>query len=231
MEEKLKKLFPTFAREKFASVNLDSEARLWAAENPALFPNDGQNPLRLTENNSLLVDWVHKKHGVRASFGGYLEDRSFLWKDTYLSSTGSFIHAGVDINIPAGTPIRLPFDGVILRTDDDTPAAWGWGPRVFVMPRSEERHSPNEALVLIIAHLGAVRVRSGEIVKEGLHFADVGTPPGNGGWFPHIHLQAIRRDYFDELSQSGFESLDGYFHEKDIDRFKALHPDPWSLIK
>lgn len=231
MEEKLKKLFPTFAREKFAPVNLDSEARLWAAENTALFAKDGENPLRLTENNTRLVDWVHKKYDVRASFGGYLEDRSFLWKDTYLSASGSFIHAGVDINLPAGTPIRLPFDGTILRTDDDTPELWGWGPRVFVLPRHQEILNPRESFVLILAHLSTPRVRPGEIARAGTHLADVGTPPDNGGWFPHIHLQALRRDFFDELNSSGFEALDGYFHERELERYKALHPDPWSLIE
>ena len=122
--------------------------------------------------------------GIDASFGGYMEDHSFLWQGTYLGGSGDELHLGIDYNVPAGSPVAVPFDGTVVRCDDDTPEPWGWGPRVFIETTETIEFEPPTRYVYAFAHLADIRVRRGQTIQAGTQIAVVGESSINGGWFP-----------------------------------------------
>jgi murein DD-endopeptidase MepM/ murein hydrolase activator NlpD len=187
-------------------VNLDVEQAGFVRRHPGIFEGAGGNPLLDPAICQRMVDEVHCRKGVDWSYGGYLEDRRRLWRGSYLSATGAFLHLGVDFNVPQGTRIAAVEESTVVLVDEDGDRNGGWGSRVFLKPAALRRPGG----VQIYAHLQNVRVAPGARLMPGTFFAEVGGPPDNGNWFPHLHIQGIRESYFHELLVSRFEELDGY---------------------
>ena len=204
---------------RFSHVNLDD----WAAE----FQRRGT--IRRADRSVLLnpnvcqkfVSDVHAELGVTASYGGWLENRRTLWKGSYMEEKNLYIHVGVDFNVPWGTRVLAPFDGEVLRVDDDSPEQHGWGPRLFLRP-----HDPN--IVLIFAHLSGIKAEAGERISAGMELASVGPSVANGGWYPHLHAQAMTAHAYEEHIQTNFKELDGYTSKArlkgDLRRFRDPLP-------
>ncbi len=140
-----------------------------------------------------------------------MEDRSFLWRGSYMEKDKKFIHLGVDFNVPAGTKIAAAFRAKVVKIDDDFPEEGGWGPRIII------KHA-TLPVYMIYAHLDPeIKCKVGDIINKGNIFARVGKPPYNGNWFPHCHIQSISKKYFDELNKNNsWKELDGYGFEKEI---------------
>jgi hypothetical protein len=214
-----------FAGLPCAEINLDEEARkcsegwpkgFWAVRNPFLEPSHCQ----------ALLDCFHHSRQVAWSYGGYLEDRSFLLNRSYLQATESFIHAGIDFNVPAGVGIVATTPLRVLRVDSDHPEPLGWGGRLIAVPESHQ----DAPVVLIYAHLQGVICGPNDLIPPGSIFAETGDPQVNGGWFPHLHLQAVRRDYFDRLQADELKELDRYFPASRLDEMAKHFPDPLQFL-
>ncbi|MEI7720041.1 MAG: peptidoglycan DD-metalloendopeptidase family protein [bacterium] len=216
-------LFPKLSGKSVGYVNLDTEARLWIKERGL---GTEQNPLIDSSICQTMVDDVHKKYGLDYSYGGWFEDRSFLWKGSYLDKTGTYTHLGVDFNAPAFTEIALDFDGEVVLVGDDHPLDGGWGPHVVV------KHQ-NLPLYFIFAHLDRdPQCAIGDILKKDQIFAKVGKAPYNGNWFSHLHLQAIEQSFFDQLiANNAFDSLDGYGLVKDTEANARRFKDPLAYVE
>jgi biotin carboxyl carrier protein len=89
-------------------------------------------------------------------------------------------HAGLDIAAPIGTPIRVPFDGVVI---DSGPAS-GFGLWVRV------RH--DDGTITVYGHINRALVGEGDRVRAGEVIAEVGNRGRSTG--PHLHLEVIRPD-------------------------------------
>lgn len=217
---------PSFAEKRVAVLNLDVEARAFCGASPSTDPRSFADAKTCSE----FVDKLHARLDIDASFGGYMEDRSFLWQGTYLGGSGHALHLGIDYNVPAGSPVAVPFSGEVLLCDDDTPEPWGWGQRVFIETTETIEFERPTRYVYAFAHLADIRVRRGQTIQAGTQIAVVGEPSANGGWFPHLHVQKIRGEVFDHYCQVGLESLDGYgstqSHEQNLRDF----PDPFSFL-
>jgi len=174
----------------------------------------------------LFVDQLHTRMGVVASFGGYLEDRAFLWQGTYLGGSEKTLHLGIDFNVPYGAVVTTPFSGTVIRCDNDHPERWGWGPRVFLESSAKSQDSREERAVFIFAHLADVTVNVGDTLAGGATIGIVGKPPFNGDWFPHLHVQQIRGELFDTFLQTNIWNLDGYGARGAIDQLRRDFPDP-----
>ncbi|MDI3341741.1 MAG: peptidoglycan DD-metalloendopeptidase family protein [Sphaerobacter sp.] len=92
---------------------------------------------------------------------------------------GETEHTGIDIAVPAGTPVRATADGVVTVTDD----AGGYGKRV------EIRHE--DGTVTLYAHNDELLVRPGQSVRKGEVIALAGSTGASTG--PHVHYE-IRRN-------------------------------------
>ena len=204
------RIFPSLTG-KWAEANFDKEARKFAEMMPATVDCT-------PENSTRLVDLWHKMHGVDYSFGGYLEDRSFLFRNKYHAERGTFIHLGIDYNVPAGTLVAVPCDAVVVDRWADKDQNGGWGGRLVF--------SLSKHYYLIYAHLDLEQLPlPGTRLSENSVVAVVGKESNNGGWFPHLHVQLVSEHY---LSKHDVREFDGY--AKMYDEIRRDFPNPELVV-
>ncbi len=162
--------------------------------------------------------WVAKQAACKSvdhTYGGYLEDRSFLWRGSYLTAKTGFTHLGVDINVPAGTPVYCPVPFRIVEAFRDPDQNGGWGGRLVIQ-------TWKDALV-VFAHLdphGLLRLDD-TCMPAHTCVGYVAPAYRNGNWFPHLHLQGL-------ASLDLLNGLDGYgpARRSNAERY----PEPLGLL-
>jgi murein DD-endopeptidase MepM/ murein hydrolase activator NlpD len=214
-------IFPDLAKDRFGYINLNLEAIEWFQENN-LDPKEN-NPFLDPKKCGALVAKLHKKFGVQHSYGGWLEDRSTLWRGSYLDQTERYYHLGVDFNVQAGTRVAACQDGYLMRTDSDSPEEYGWGSRVIMLLKDSPYY-------LVYAHLDKPLLQKSNVIKAGDILGVVGVSVNNGGWFPHLHVQAISLARYRRLLEDDFRGLDGYGHKPDISELALDYPDPMNFV-
>ncbi len=217
-------IFPKLKNKKFGYLNINNEAEIWCSE-VGIKVTTEDNPLNDPATCQRMLAEVHAKHGIDFSYGGYMEDRSFLWKGSYLERDKNFIHLGLDLNVPTGTEVAVDFDGTVIAIEDDFPTIGGWGPSVTI------KHA-QKPVYLVYVHLDRdISCKAGDVLKKGDIFAKVGKPPYNGNWFPHCHVQVIKESYFDELEKTnGWSKLDGYGRADEAALYTERFDDPMHFI-
>ncbi|WP_161602587.1 hypothetical protein [Tautonia marina] len=207
-----RRLFPQLADREWQALDLDALAR---TDFPGPGRARGDNPLNDPEVCRRWVERRQERAGVEFSFGGYLEDRSHLWRGHYQESTGRFVHLGVDYNVPAGTEVFAPCPLVVQEVWADPDQDGGWGGRVIV-------RMPGSDLFLIFAHLEHDPLPfGGEQWATGVRVGGVGRAEVNGGWFPHLHVQCIRGALPEDLDGYAMASPD----------LRERFPDPEEAIR
>ncbi|MGE5540795.1 MAG: peptidoglycan DD-metalloendopeptidase family protein [Bacillota bacterium] len=201
-------------------VNLALYAPAWLARNG--YEQTDENPLLDPDMCERMVQELHEELGIAYSYGGWLEDRTELWRGSYLDAMGPHLHLGVDLNVPAGTHVACHRGGRVLRIDKDN-EAHGWGTRIFIRP------TDRQDVVLLYAHLGVLSVREMEPIAPGDVFGLTGPASANGGWFPHLHVQALSREAYD-LFKKEPDALDGYGPAGEREQLARLYPDPIPFI-
>ncbi len=216
-------VFPGMRSKRYCYVDLDLEAQKWSKVMRYSSPANALLDPRVCQQ---MVDHVHHRHLVDFSFGGWLEDRSFLWRGSYLELEKKFVHLGVDLNVPAGTDVATSVAGEVVRVDDDYPEGHGWGPRVIV-------RCGFESVYIIYAHLDRnVRCKVGDRLRSRDIFAQVGSPQLNGGWFAHLHVQVMTEEYFFEIANTGlWDTLDGYGTMQDMNLNMHRFINPMRFIQ
>ncbi len=170
-------------------------------------------------------DEENKLMGVDWTFGGWLEDRSDIWADTYLKKEKLFLHLGVDSYVPAGTEVFAVLDGKIVYAGNDTDIG-GWGRHVIQMVLyCDQVHA------LIYGHLHKnLECKKGDI-RKGQPIGWVGDKHHNGQWAPHLHLQLWGCNVVDVTDWKKFlEKYDGYGKLADRNLWANICPDPTPLI-
>ncbi|MCR4312177.1 MAG: peptidoglycan DD-metalloendopeptidase family protein [Candidatus Uhrbacteria bacterium] len=212
----VRKLFPELINKQSVVINLDTEAQAWLAKQPPTKLNPLLDPVVC----QTLIDECHRKYDVDFSYGGWMENRSTLWRGTYLDDDQRYIHLGVDVNVPAGTTVVADEVCTVIRIDNDYPDKHGWGTRVITK-------QPHEDVVRVFAHLDQrLNVRLGDELKAGAVVGTIGLPPFNGDWFPHLHIQMIDTHHYDDLLKNNLRDLDGYGRIQNIEFLRKTFPDP-----
>jgi hypothetical protein len=214
-------LFPKLTGSRFGYVNLNICAEEYLTETG--WKPGGRNPLVDAEACQRFVGLIHERLAIDFSYGGWLEKRDVLWRDSYLSAFHRFVHLGVDFNVPAGTAIASDLPLRVIVADDDNDQDGGWGKRVVAQVA-------DLPLWMIFAHLGDVAhfaKYEGARIHPGMTFAEVGESKVNGGWFPHLHLQLIDRTW----CKTALADIDGYGHQVDINNLARCFPDPLPYIR
>ncbi|MDD4319560.1 MAG: M23 family metallopeptidase [Candidatus Peribacteraceae bacterium] len=93
-------------------------------------------------------------------------------------------HAGVDLKLPLGTPVRVIGGGIVREAGD------GGALGTYVMV--EHRLKNGEKFFSIYGHLRSMKVRAGDAVGAGQVIGEVGFTGISTG--PHLHLQVDRDD-------------------------------------
>ena len=137
---------------------------------------------------------IHRKFGVEHSYGGYMEDRGYLWRGHYMAP-GAAWHYGIDFTVPVCSPVHLPFDGILCNAVKDPDQNGGWGGKVVFKVGG---------VSVILGHIDFVGLRTpGDAYSKGT-FVGVVSPTGsNGGWDPHLHVQCTSLNLNPEI-------VDGY---------------------
>lgn len=165
-------LFPQFEPYNWAYLDLDYHSRDVVGE-----PNPLIDPAKCQE----WIDGLHKEFHVERSYGGYLENRSNVWRGWY-QKPGEFFHLGIDYNVPAGTLVHMPVPGVLVHSEIDPDTVCGWGGKVIFRVKD---------MYLVVGHLKDIvtemrEYATGEIIGR------VAPWPENGNTFHHVHVQAMK---------------------------------------
>lgn len=88
-------------------------------------------------------------------------------------------HSGIDIAVPAGTPVKTIADGTVIAANG---GMRGYGNGVFV----DHGHINGKHIVSEYGHLSSFVVKAGQRVKQGQVIAKSGNTGVSTG--PHLHL-------------------------------------------
>jgi len=140
---------------------------------------------------SRLIDRAMRAQGTEYAFGRWGEHRA-LYNSEHFSAGGTesrTVHMGIDLFCPALTAVYAPLDGRVEIVANNA-RELDYGPLLVLRHRA-----PGGAgFFTLYGHLDLAGVQAlapGQQVTAGEHIADIGSPPGNGNWPPHLHFQVI----------------------------------------
>lgn len=216
-------IVPQYARHDAVIVNLDNLAR-------ELRCREGASPLLHAGLTDRFLRRLHRRWNVGYSFGGYVEDRRELWRGSYLDET-SALHLGIDVNLPASTQLSVAQPATLVRHEQDIDQQGGWGGVSFFQldqPLTHDKAAP--VTHFLYAHLkrGGPALPVGTHVTPGDVVAVLGPATDNGGWYEHLHVQALTQEAWDQ-TQGILQNFDGYAPVA-YSGGHPLFPDPWALL-
>jgi len=198
-------MFPTLDECLWGNIDLNECVKVF---HPDWMTVD--NPLLDPGIQIAFINDMHKRMKRDYSFGGYMEDRSVLWRGHY-HKPNKMIHLGIDFNVPAGTEVRLPFHGDIVYVGVDKDQNGGWGGRL-------DFYSQSCKFYFIIGHLDPDSIHQFHPSKEPriwyggypqcYNIGLVGSSDKNGGWYPHVHLQCVSKKAYKKYKNP--MKIDGY---------------------
>lgn len=195
-------------------------------------------PLDFTARNPLLVSQslaetstferlVNQMLGTRQAtvgIGGYLENRIIYRRSPLFSEMlmDRSIHLGIDIWLPAGTPVLAPLDAVVHSFRDNT-GFGDYGPTIIL--RHQLASFPFYTLYGHLSRSSFHQLEVNKAIKQGEIFATVGPYPENGDWPPHLHFQIIT----DMKEREG--DFPGVCSIPEKEKFAGLCPDPNLILQ
>jgi len=202
-------IFPNLKPEVWIPINLNEESK----------------KTNLDLSNPVVCDnWLnnfHKSMNADYSYGGFLEDRTYIWRNRANEIKGSKIHLGIDYNVPAGSLVAMPQDGIVFHIMKDPRNNIGWGGRII--------WKLNNSTYLLYGHLKQdIKLKIGQICKKGEIVAIIGDINDNGYWFPHLHVQIMNQTFIDHY-ENNLDEIDGYLPKNDAGINNVI--DPGSIIR
>ncbi len=165
--------------------------------------------------------------GAQVGIGGYGEVRPFYTTDAYQvegneGAQWRTVHLGVDFWAPAGTPVVSPLDGKVVSVQDNA-GERDYGPTIILQHRVSETLS----FYSLYGHLNKdclQQWKTGDTIAKGQEIAQIGPPPENGNWPPHLHFQLM----LDLLDTHGDFPGVAYPQEREV--WQSICPDPYWLF-
>ncbi len=135
-----------------------------------------------------------KSEGTRVGIGRYDEPRPIYTTLEYQvpglhTPSMRSIHLGIDLIMPAGTPVYAPLAGKVVTLTNNA-GDKEYGPLVILEHKTDDGltfytlYGHNNIYTLSLLKLG-------QEVQAGEKIAEIGTYPENGNWVPHLHFQII----------------------------------------
>jgi peptidoglycan LD-endopeptidase LytH len=175
-----------------------------------------------SEFNSFIQAEISRSNGDYG-VGGYLENRIIYRRSSHFESDefSRNIHLGVDVWMPAGTPVYAPLDGVVHSFGiNDNYADYG-GTLIL-------QHVGVDGIFWTlyghISHDSIEGLVEGDEVKKGDIIARLGNWDENGNWPSHLHFQVIE----DLLENYG--DFPGVCRQEETDFFKNICPNPMTYF-
>ncbi len=162
---------------------------------------------------------------AKVAFGGYLETRNLYKRSETFNQKNAEernIHIGLDLWIKAGTSVLSALDGKIHSFQNNI-SLGDYGPTIIL-----EHEIEDVIFYTLYGHLSLESLDGkveGQLVKKGEKIAELGKPPVNGDYAPHLHFQIIKNIQNKKGDYPGVCSL------TEVDFYKENCPDPNLLLK
>ncbi|QPC87602.1 aminotransferase class III-fold pyridoxal phosphate-dependent enzyme [Mesorhizobium sp. NBSH29] len=190
-------------------------------EHPMTLQSAGQEP----EKATAWWDAYCAQTGVALGLGPWGEERtvytSDIFRSRFVEGVRRIHHLGLDLFMPAGTPLYTPLDAVVKSVEvEHDPLGYG----CIVTLEHEPENCP--AFVTLwghMAHEAASRLTPGATLKAGTLVGYMGEPAENGGWAPHLHFQ-ISTD-----TRLAARDILGVGEARYLDVWSELFPDASTL--
>ena len=214
---KLSSFFPTVKKEQVHNIDL-SVSSLWIGNHSEM------NDLDLFQYKISRLQ-AHVPDKIIA--GGYLEARSVYTSPAYEKPENNgtesrTIHLGIDLWIPAGTPVHALFDGMVVTAVNDA-GDKEYGGLVIIKHQADQFDFFTLHGHLSIHSLENIEV--GHHLKQGERIGYIGNYPENGNWVPHLHFQIMLStlEYINDFP--------GVACPRELEVWKSICPDPNLLFK
>ncbi|GAB3577872.1 aminotransferase class III-fold pyridoxal phosphate-dependent enzyme [Hymenobacter daeguensis] len=199
-------------------LNGPNVARLdFSAANPVVATAD----LRDTAAFEQLVNELLASQNAGIGVGGYLENRVIYRRSAHFglveAEEARSLHLGVDVWLPAGTPVLAPLPATVHSLADNDNFG-DYGPTVILQHELE-----GTIFYSLYGHLSRREWRNlcvGQRLAKGEAFATVGPYPENGDWPAHLHFQLIA----DMQGREG--DFPGVARPSERETWAALCPNP-----
>ncbi len=127
---------------------------------------------------------------AKAGIGGYAEDRSVYQKSHVFSMSAGArsIHLGIDIWMPAHTPVFAPWEGKVHSFQDNDNFG-DYGPTIIL-----EHILEGCTFYTLYGHLtrsSLLPLTEGQHIQKGQKISEIGTETENGQWASHLHFQVM----------------------------------------
>jgi murein DD-endopeptidase MepM/ murein hydrolase activator NlpD len=170
-----------------------------------------------------LVDEMLTAQQATVGIGGYLENRTIYRRSPHFDDTteARSLHLGVDVWVPAGTPVATPLAGVVHSVADNNNFG-DYGPTIII--QHELEGTPFFSLYGHLTRTDLAGLAPGQALAAGQVVAHVGPHPENGDWPPHLHLQLIAD------MQGRWGDFPGVAAPSERDYWASLCPDPMLVL-
>ena len=154
------------------------------------------------------------------SIGKYNEKRPNMYEGDLFEKTNRFIHMGIDIGAPEGTPVKSFHDGeIFLFKHNDQKLDYGY----TIITRHKFEDQNIYALYGHLSNASLKNKRIGQKIYSGEVFAYLGSEEENGGWPPHVHFQL-------SLIEPKICDLPGVVSEENHNIALKIFPDPRKVL-
>lgn len=171
------------------------------------------------------IQKVLDANNAKIAYGGYLETRNLYKRSSVFNNqieNERNIHIGLDLWINEEASIHAILDGKVHSFQNNT-ALGDYGPTIIL------EHNINEfTFYSLYGHLNEAclkHIKVGDEIKKGQQIANLGLPPINGDYAPHLHFQLI----IDMEGKKG--DYPGVCSKDNLDFYKENCPDPNLLLK
>ena len=147
--------------------------------------------------------------------GRYDELRPGMYS-TELFSDGRFLHIGIDIGAPVGTPC-MAFDQGVISHFGYNPADGDYGYVIITKHLVD-----NKPIWALYGHLSAKSIKGkkiGQNISRGEVICWMGDKHENGGWESHLHFQL-------SINEPETHDMPGVVDPKNRDEALVNYPDP-----
>ena len=150
------------------------------------------------------------------SIGKHNEKRPNMYQGDLFEKTNRFIHMGIDIGAPVGTPVKSFYDGeIFLFKYNDRQLDYGY----TIITRHKFKGQNIYALYGHLSNSSLKNKKIGQKIHSGEIIAYLGSEQENGGWPPHVHFQL-------SLIKPEDCDLPGVVSKKNHDIALKIFPDP-----
>jgi len=185
----------------------------------------GKHKLETAQDYEKFIQNHLDTNNAQIAYGGYKETRNLYKRSTVFKNEVSDernIHIGLDLWINESAPIYAALDGKIHSFQNNT-ALGDYGPVIIL-----EHTFENFTFHTLYGHLSEESLFEKEIeqiVKKGEQIGNLGLPPINGDYAPHLHFQII----IDMEDKKG--DYAGVCSMNTLDFYSKNCPDPNWLLK